>query len=79
MLDCEVDVDPELMDNLVITWAKDGEIIDITEGGEGNFRMKENNTLTIFSANEESSGSYTMCNTHAKFQLIWTVRIWYRI
>ena len=29
MLDCEVDVDPELMDNLVITWAKDGEIIDI--------------------------------------------------
>ena len=59
MLDCEVDVDPELMDNLVITWAKDGEIIDITQGGEGNFRMEENNTLTIFSANEESSGSYT--------------------
>ena len=58
LLDCEVDVDPELMDNLVITWAKDGEIIDITQGGERNFRKEENNTLTIFSANEESSGSY---------------------
>ena len=50
-LDCEEDVDQELEDGLVVAWLKDGEIIDITQGGEGNFRMEANNTLTIFSAN----------------------------
>ena len=58
-LDCEVTVDQELKDGLQFSWLKDDDVIDTSQGGEGNFRLEENNTLTIFSANEESAGSYT--------------------
>lgn len=59
MLDCEVDVDPELADSLDVSWMKDGAKIEATQGGEGNFRIEANKSLTIFSSDEKSAGSYS--------------------